>query len=116
MHYNGQVMLTLREHLITPPVLGAHACMTTYLVFVNVITDFYELRLYDFGTLTPLLYIDFTQTIRDWNDLLDSLISSAEMSDGFDSNFTSLVRALVINTLRPSSTPWCGIVNLTFHQ
>ena len=43
MHYNGQVMLILREPLITPPVLGGHACMTIYLVFVNVITDLHEL-------------------------------------------------------------------------
>ena len=45
MHYNGQVMLTLRKHLITPPVIEIHACMATYLVFVNVIMDFYELGL-----------------------------------------------------------------------
>ena len=35
----------------------------------------------------------FPQTIRDWNDLPDSLISSAEMSDDCVSKFTSLVRA-----------------------
>ena len=35
----------------------------------------------------------FAQTIRDWNDLHDSLISSAEMSDDCVSKFTSLVRA-----------------------
>ena len=35
----------------------------------------------------------FPQTIRDWNDLRDSLISSAEMSDDCVSNFASLVRA-----------------------
>ena len=33
------------------------------------------------------------QTIRDWNELPDSLISSAEMSDDCVSKFTSLVRA-----------------------
>ena len=32
-------------------------------------------------------------TIRDWNDLPDSLISSAEMSDDCVSKFASLVRA-----------------------
>ena len=35
----------------------------------------------------------FPQTIRDWNDLPDSLISSAEMSDDCVSRFASLVRA-----------------------
>ena len=34
----------------------------------------------------------FLQTIRDWNDLPDSLIASAEMSDDCVSKFTSLVR------------------------
>ena len=34
----------------------------------------------------------FPQTIRDWNDLPDSLISSAEMSDDCVSKFASLVR------------------------
>ena len=34
----------------------------------------------------------FPQTIRDWNDLPDSLISSAEMSDDCLSKFASLVR------------------------
>ena len=35
----------------------------------------------------------FSQTIRDWNVLPDSLISSAELSDDFVAKFTSLVRA-----------------------
>ena len=35
----------------------------------------------------------FPKTIRDWNDLPDSLISSAEMSDDCVSKFASLVRA-----------------------
>ena len=35
----------------------------------------------------------FPQTIRDWNDLPDSLVSSAEMSDDCVSKFASLVRA-----------------------
>ena len=35
----------------------------------------------------------FPQSIRDWNVLPDSLISSAEMSDDCVSKFTSLVRA-----------------------
>ena len=35
----------------------------------------------------------FPQTIRDWNDLPDSLITSAEMLDDCMSKFTSLVRA-----------------------
>ena len=35
----------------------------------------------------------FSQTIRDWNDLPESLISSSELSDDSVSKFTSLVRA-----------------------
>ena len=35
----------------------------------------------------------FPQIIMDWNDLPDSLISSAEMSDGCVSKLASLVRA-----------------------
>ena len=35
----------------------------------------------------------FPQTIRDWNILPDSLISSVELSDDCVSKFTSLVRA-----------------------
>ena len=35
----------------------------------------------------------FPQTIRDWNDLPESLISSFELSDDSVSVFTSLVRA-----------------------
>ena len=38
-------------------------------------------------------YSFFPQTIRDWNDLPDSLISSSELSDDSVSKFTSLVRA-----------------------
>ena len=35
----------------------------------------------------------FPQAIRDWNDLPDSLFSSAEMSDDCVSKFTFIVRA-----------------------
>ena len=35
----------------------------------------------------------FPQTIRDWNTLPDSLISSAEDADDCVAKFTSLVRA-----------------------
>ena len=35
----------------------------------------------------------FPETIRDWNDLPDSVISSAEMSDDCVSKFASLVRS-----------------------
>ena len=35
----------------------------------------------------------FPRTIRDWNDLSDSLMSSAELSDDFVSKFTSLIRS-----------------------
>ena len=38
-------------------------------------------------------YSFFPQTIRDWNDLLESPISSYELSDDGVSKFTSLVRA-----------------------
>ena len=39
------------------------------------------------------MYSFFPQTIRDWNDLPESLISSSELSDDSVSKFTSLVRA-----------------------
>ena len=38
-------------------------------------------------------YSFFPQTIMDWNDLPESLISSAELSDDSVSKFTFLVRA-----------------------
>ena len=38
-------------------------------------------------------YSFFPQTIRDWNDLPESLISYSELSDESVSKFTSLVRA-----------------------
>ena len=38
-------------------------------------------------------YSFFPQTIRDWNDLPESLISSSALSDDSVSKFTSLVRA-----------------------
>ena len=38
------------------------------------------------------LHSFFPQTIRDWNELPDSLISSAELSDDCVSKFTTLVR------------------------
>ena len=51
--------------------------------------------------LTPIAYTDvykgsfFPQTIRDWNALRDSLISSAEDAEDCVAKFTSLVRARV---------------------
>ena len=39
------------------------------------------------------MYSFFPQTIRDWNDLPESLISSSELSDDSVSKFNSLVRA-----------------------
>ena len=39
------------------------------------------------------MYSFFPQTIRDWNDLPEYLISSSELSDDSVSKFTSLVRA-----------------------
>ena len=39
------------------------------------------------------IYIVFPRTIRDWNELPDSLISSAEVSGDCVSKFASLVRA-----------------------
>ena len=44
----------------------------------------------------------FPQTVRDWNDLPESLISSSELSDDSVSKFTSLVRA---RTNFPQSQP-----------
>ena len=38
-------------------------------------------------------YSFFPQTIRDWNDLPESLISSSELTDDSVSKFTSLLRA-----------------------
>ena len=38
-------------------------------------------------------YSFFPQTIRDWNDLPESLFISSELSDDSVSKFTSLVRA-----------------------
>ena len=38
-------------------------------------------------------YSFFPQTIRDWNDLPESLISSSELSDDSVAKFTSFVRA-----------------------
>ena len=40
-----------------------------------------------------LVYLAVPQTIRDWNDLPDSLFSTAEMSDDCASKFASLVRS-----------------------
>ena len=45
----------------------------------------------------------FSQTIRDWNVLPDSLISSAELSDDCVSKFSSLVKA---RDLSSSAKPW----------
>ena len=39
------------------------------------------------------MYSFFPQTIRDWNDLPESLISSSKLSDDSVSKLTSLVRA-----------------------
>ena len=39
------------------------------------------------------MYSFFPQTIRDWNNLPESLISSSKLSDDSVSKFTSLVRA-----------------------
>ena len=49
-------------------------------------------------------YSFFPQTIRDWNDLPESLISSSELSDDSISKFTSLVRAIA-RTNFPQSQP-----------
>ena len=42
---------------------------------------------------TVYKYSFFPQTIRDWNDLPESLIPSSELSNDSVSKFTSLVRA-----------------------
>ena len=46
----------------------------------------------------------FPQTIRDWNDLPDSLFSTAEMSDDCVSKFASLVRSS-LGLISPASEP-----------
>ena len=57
VHYNGQVMLTLREHLITPPVFGV-PCLFDYVSRIRqCYYGFLWARIYDFGTLTPLLLL-----------------------------------------------------------
>ena len=43
--------------------------------------------------LDVYMYSFFPQTIRDWNDLPESLISSSDLSDDSVSKFTSLVSA-----------------------
>ena len=45
------------------------------------------------ASIDVYMYSFFPQTIRDWNDLPESLISSSELSDDSVSKFTSLVRA-----------------------
>ena len=55
-------------------------------------------------------YSFFPQTIRDWNDLPESLISSSELSDDSVSKFTSLVRAIGTNF---PQCPWSRIVNFS---
>ena len=44
-------------------------------------------------TTDVYMYSFYPQTIRDWNDLPESLIYSSELSDDSVSKFTSLVRA-----------------------
>ena len=65
-------------------------------------TLFPRLRMAGISTPWPFRYpqpvkmsisIASPQTIRDWNDLPESLISSSELSDDSISKFTSLVRA-----------------------
>ena len=46
------------------------------------------------GSKDVYKYSFFPQTIRDWNDLPESLISSSELSDNSVSKFTSLVKNL----------------------
>ena len=57
-------------------------------------------------------YSFFPQTIRDWNDLPESLISSSEMSDDSISKFTSLVRAW--DLFPPVTAPGEGLSNWRF--
>ena len=52
-------------------------------------------------------YSFFPQTIRDWNDLPESLISSSELSDDSIFKFTSLVRARY--KLPPVTAPGEGL-------
>ena len=55
----------------------------------------------------------FPQTMRDWDDLPDSLISSAELSDDCVSKYTSLVRA---RDYLPRPSPGAVLSFLAFHQ
>ena len=51
----------------------------------------------------------FTQTIRDWNDLHDSLIFSAEMSyDGVSRECSGII------PYGHSPSPWCGIIIVNY--
>ena len=52
-------------------------------------------------------YSFFPPTIRDWNDLPESLISSSELSDDSVSKFTSLVRAM--DLFPPVTAPGEGL-------
>ena len=58
-----------------------------------------KLGVLEINTQTPIANTDvykgsfFPQTIRDWNALPDSLISSAEDAEDCVAKFTSLVRA-----------------------
>ena len=53
---------------------------------------FPKLGAVEISTQTPIANTD-VRTIRDWNVLFDSLISSAEDAEDCVANFTSLVRA-----------------------
>ena len=55
----------------------------------------------------------FPQTIRDWNALSDSLISSAEVAEDCVTKFTSLERA---RDYFPNHRSWWVIVVSAFHQ
>ena len=55
----------------------------------------------------------FPPTIRDWNTLPDSLISSAEDAEDCVAKFTSLVRA---RDQLPNYRSWLVIVVTAFHQ
>ena len=51
-------------------------------------------------------YSFFPKTIRDWNDLPESLISSSELSDDSVPKFTSLVRGELGTNSPQLQLPW----------
>ena len=61
-------------------------------------------------------FIFFAQTIRDWNDLPDAPLTTAEMTDDCVAKFAATI-ARARNVFPPTSrSPKCSIVSLASHQ